>query len=219
MEIKEYRFPGVYSDGTDIYTKNLAPGNKVYGEKLVHTGGVEYRAWNPKRSKLGAMLLRGTQHFPFGNDTNVLYLGAASGTTASHISDICIDGRIFCIEFAPRSFRDLITVCESRENMMPILADASHPSEYSAEVGEVDVVYMDIAQRDQSSIFSKNVKKYCKNGGYGIMAIKARSIDVTERPEKIFSNVKSELSREFEVVEMLDLEPFEKDHASIVVRA
>lgn len=217
--MERYRFDGIFTDGIEIYTKNLTPGKSVYGENLVKIGDVEYRAWNPKRSKLGAMLLKGCSYFPFTKTSKVLYLGAASGTTSSHVSDICTDGIIYCIEFSPRSFRDLISVCELRENMMPILADASKPTEYSAIVGSVDVIYMDIAQREQSYIFMKNMKSYCKSGGLGIMAIKARSIDVSEKPEIIFSRVKKELSSEFEVLELLDLEPFEKDHASIVVRS
>jgi len=218
MKMDKYRFDGIFTDGREIYTTNLTPGKNVYGENLVKIENVEYRAWNPKRSKLGAMLLKGSSYFPFTQTSKVLYLGAASGTTSSHISDICIEGILYCIEFSPRSFRDLISVCEFRKNMLPILADASKPDEYSAIVGCVDVVYMDIAQREQSSIFIKNMKKYCKSGGLGIMAIKARSIDVSEKPENIFSKVKKELSGEFEVLELINLEPFEKDHASIVVR-
>lgn len=48
----------------------------------------EYRAWNPFRSKLAAAILGGVDKIHMGPGKKVLYLGAASGTTVSHVSDI-----------------------------------------------------------------------------------------------------------------------------------
>ena len=48
----------------------------------------EYRAWNPFRSKLAAAIVGGIEHIHMKPGSKVLYLGAASGTTVSHVSDL-----------------------------------------------------------------------------------------------------------------------------------
>lgn len=219
VTIKKWKFPGIFSDGSDLYTKNLAPSHDVYGEELIEYQGDEYRVWNPKRSKPCAMMKKGSRHFPLKESSRVLYLGAANGTTASHFSDIAYKGLIFCIEFSKRSFYDLVDVCELRKNMVPILADATKPSSYSAIVGKVDVVYQDVSQRDQGGIFCENVNMFLKEGGFGILMVKARSVDVVAKPKVIFEKVEKELQNAgLTVLENLPLKPFEKDHAALVVR-
>ncbi|HHF58366.1 MAG TPA: fibrillarin-like rRNA/tRNA 2'-O-methyltransferase, partial [candidate division WOR-3 bacterium] len=149
----------------------------------------------------------------------VLYLGIASGTTASHVSDILgWEGKIFGIEFSPRVLRELVPLVEERRNIIPILGDATKPEEYRALVTKVDVIFEDVAQPTQAKILVDNAKAYLKSGGYGMISIKSRSIDVTKEPEKVFREVEKELGEYFEVVERISLEPYEKDHALIVVR-
>jgi fibrillarin-like pre-rRNA processing protein len=80
------KLPGVYIIEDHIATENLNPGCKVYGEKLVEVEDNEYRIWEPRRSKLGAAIMNGIKTFPFEDDSKILYLGASSGTTPSHIS-------------------------------------------------------------------------------------------------------------------------------------
>jgi len=78
-----------YMDGTTrLCTKNLAVGYRVYGERLVRYKDVEYREWNAFRSKLAGAIMKGLKYNPIYRGSKVLYLGIASGTTASHISDI-----------------------------------------------------------------------------------------------------------------------------------
>ncbi|MCD6188690.1 MAG: fibrillarin-like rRNA/tRNA 2'-O-methyltransferase [Thermococcus sp.] len=224
MNVKKHKFPGVYivieDDGSErIATKNLVPGQKVYGERVIKWEGEEYRIWNPNRSKLAAAILNGLKNFPIKSGTNVLYLGIASGTTASHVSDIIgWGGKIFGIEFSPRVLRELVPLVEERRNIIPILGDATKPEEYRALVTKVDVIFEDVAQPTQAKILIDNVNAYLKSGGYGMIAIKSRSIDVTKEPEEVFREVEKELSEYFEVVERISLEPYEKDHALIVVR-
>jgi fibrillarin-like pre-rRNA processing protein len=214
----EMRVKGVFWDGERIYTRNSVPGDTVYGERLISSDGVEYREWMPNRSKLAAYVRLGGTIFPFAKDAKVLYLGAASGTTASHVSDLCYEGTVCCVEFSPRSFRDLVAVCERRRNMVPILGDATKPSEYRFAVERVDVVYQDIAQKNQASILLKNMKGF--GAKVGMLALKARCEDVTREPKSIFSETASLITKEgFDVLDLLDLEPFEKDHAMIVVGA
>jgi len=214
----ETRAKGVYWDGERLLTRNSAPGVKVYGERLLTFEGIEYREWSPSRSKLGAYLRLGGLRSPFKEDSRVLYLGAASGTTASHVADIARNGMVYCVEISPRSFRDLVKVCEGRRNMVPILGDATRPQDFSFLVERADIVYQDIAQKNQAAIFAKAMKAFGARSG--LLSLKARSEDVTRDPERIFEEARSQLTKEgLQVLDLMDLAPFEKDHAMIVVSA
>jgi fibrillarin-like pre-rRNA processing protein len=209
---------GVFTDGSWLYTRNLVPGRAVYGERLVVQGDVEYRRWDAERSKLAAYLKRGGSAWPFEASSRVLYLGAASGTTVSHVSDICRDGTITAVEVAPRAFRDLVALAGSRPNVLPILADASRPDAYEARVGIVDVVYQDIAQRDQEAIFRRNLRML-RPDGTGILMEKARSADVAAAPGDVYRAAKASLvAADLDVLDLRPLDPHAVDHAAIVVR-
>ena len=208
---------GVYFVEDHIATENLNPTIKVYGERLVEFEGKEYRIWEQRRSKLGAAILNGMSTFPFEERSKVLYLGASSGTTPSHISDICTDGKVWCVEFSPRMMRSLVELTRTRKNMIPILDDATKPQNYLYLLEKVDVLYSDVAQPKQSELFMNNMRLYLKPEGIGVIKIKARSIDVTKSPKKIFREEESKLKISgFRVLEKINLEPYEKDHMAIV---
>ena len=209
--------PFVYTEEDWLYTANLVPGVTVYTEKLVTEGDTEYRSWNPNKSKLAAGILNGLQTFPFSPESVVLYLGAASGTTASHISDVCCKGFVFCVEFSPRTARELVYTCEKRDNMIPILEDASKPESYTDVVTEVDIIYQDIAQPNQSEILKRNFI-FLKEKGDAFICIKSRSIDVTAEPHSIFKKEAKFLRKFLEIQERIPLEPYEKDHLMVVGR-
>ncbi|MFQ6107736.1 MAG: fibrillarin-like rRNA/tRNA 2'-O-methyltransferase [Thermoplasmata archaeon] len=216
--IRPSDIPHIYTDGSNLYTRSLAPGRAVYGERLVTQDGVEYRFWNPKKSKLAALILKGCKTFPFATDSTVLYLGAASGTTASHLSDVCTQGMIYCVEIAPRPFRKLMSVSESRENMAPLLTDANRPENYMTVLGRADILYQDIAQRNQAEIFIKNLG-LIKEDGFAFLMLKARSIDVTRKPEKVYQSVENELADAgVRILQRVDLAPYERDHAAFLAR-
>ncbi len=179
----------------------------------------EYRLWDAYRSKLAAAVLRGISEVAIAEGRDVLYLGAASGTTASHVSDIVgEDGSVFCVEFAQRTMRELIeNVCSFRPNMSPILADARHPSTYRSLVSPVDVIYCDVAQPEQARILADNADLFLKERGSVMIALKSRSVDVTMSPASVFSQEKSILvQRRFRIIDTVRLEPYEKDHAMIL---
>ena len=210
--------PGVFSDGEHLYTVNAAPGKAVYGERFLAVNEVEYRAWDPRRSKLAAALLLGARGMGIDASTKVLYLGAASGTTASHVSDIVINGIVHCVEVSQRSFRDLVSVCESRRNMIPHLADANRPEDYSHEIEGIEFVYQDIAQRNQVDIFVRNMAAF--DAGHGILMLKSRSVNVNRRPREVFAEVRKELAgKSLKVKSVIDLERYAKDHAAFIVEA
>jgi len=198
------------------FTMSAEPGKRVYGERLMHLSGEEYREWSPNRSKLSAYLCLGGRCFPFTEECDVLYLGAASGTTASHISDVAVRGKIYCVEFSQRTFRDLVVNCENRKNMMPILGDAMKPETYRFAVDCVNIVYQDVAQKGQADILADNME--CFSARYGIVSIKARSEDVTASPNEIFERSCRRLEeRGMKILDLRSLEPYENSHSMIVV--
>ena len=223
MKIQKTRLEGIFEDKDSrqrrIYTKSLLPGKKVYDEFLVTDNDVEYREWNPNKSKLAAGILKGISQIGIKKGKTVLYLGCASGTTVSHVSDIVDDGFVFGLDFAPRVMRDFVFLCKDRKNIAPLLADANKPDSYKDRITkEVDVVFQDIAQRNQVQIFVKNCKQFLTKKGFGLLALKARSIDVTKKPKEIFKQVRKELDKELMIVDYKELYPFEKDHAMFVCK-
>ena len=200
-----------------LATKNLVPGQRVYGEHLFNYEGVEYREWNAYRSKLAAALLKGLEELPVREGDKILYLGIASGTTASHISDIIgPKGLIYGIEFSPRVIRDLMQVVTDRKNILPILADARYPERYRYMVGMVRGLYADIAQPEQADIVVRNARFFLQDGGYLLLAIKARSIDVTREPSEVYLREMRKLAEGgFDVVDVVHLDPFDRDHAMV----
>lgn len=202
-----------------LFTKSLTPGKRVYGENLVRKRGEEFREWDPRRSKASAAILKGLNQFGLKQGFTVLYLGCSTGTTVSHFSDIVgKSGFIFALDFAPRVMRDMVYVCEDRPNIAPIMADANQPETYADKVCQVDYLYMDIAQKNQVQIFLKNIDLFLKNGGYCLLAVKARSIDVTANPRTLFKEVRRKLDEELIIVDYRELDPFEKDHAMFVCK-
>ncbi|MCX8196817.1 MAG: fibrillarin-like rRNA/tRNA 2'-O-methyltransferase [Candidatus Micrarchaeota archaeon] len=216
----EEKFPGVYKIDGRLATKNLVPGAKVYDEKLVSFGGQEYRLWDIYRSKLGAAIHKGLRFMPIKPGVSVLYLGASTGTTASHVSDIVgKEGTVYCVEFAQRPMRQLIGVCEQRENMLPIMGDARQPGEYAMQIAQqVDVIYQDVAQPDQDEILLKNVRRFLRKEGWVMVAIKSQSIDISKDPKRIFDEFVGKISQELEVEEKIDLAPYDLEHLFVCAK-
>jgi fibrillarin-like pre-rRNA processing protein len=205
-------FENVFRINSKIATLNLAPGKAVYGEELIRIGDFEYRMWNPYRSKLAAAIINGLKELYIKKGSHVLYLGAANGTTCSHVSDIIgKDGVVFCVEISERSMRDLIKVCEKRSNMIPILADARNISAYEDDVGTVDAIYEDVSSRDQADILLAN-GKMLRKGGFAYVAIKSQSISTAKSPSEIYEEFINKVAKSFRLKERVKLEPFHKKH-------
>ncbi|KAB5521994.1 hypothetical protein DKX38_026313 [Salix brachista] len=219
--VEPHRHEGVFiAKGKEdaLVTKNMVPGETVYNEKKVSVQNedgtkVEYRVWNPFRSKLAAAILGGVDDVWIKPGAKVLYLGAASGTTVSHVSDIV--GPV--IEFSHRSGRDLVNMAKKRTNVIPIIEDARHPAKYRMLVGMVDVIFSDVAQPDQARILALNASYFLKAGGHFVISIKANCIDSTVPAEAVFeSEVKKMVQEQLKPSEQVTLEPFERDHACVV---
>ncbi|MBN2454330.1 fibrillarin-like rRNA/tRNA 2'-O-methyltransferase [Candidatus Woesearchaeota archaeon] len=201
-----------------LLTESLTPGRTFFDEEVIKEGNKEFRIWNPAKSKLAASIVKGVKVFPFKKDAKVLYLGCAHGYTVSYLSEIVTRGVIIALDFAPRVFRDFMAIADARPNVIPIIADANKPESYYHLMPAVDIVFQDVAQRNQVEIFMKNCKLFLKKGGYGFLAVKARSVDVSRKPEAIFAEVGKALKAEFEIVDKKSLEPFQHDHVMFVVR-
>ena len=211
----------VRADGRkQLATENLVPGNRAYKERLVRKDGVEYRAWDPFRSKLAAAVMNGLDGIPFGPGSAVLYLGASTGTTVSHVSDIVgSSGVVFAVEHASRVARELLErVARHRPNVVPIVSDARRPEAYSGMYGRAGAVYSDVAQPDQTEIAMSNCARFLEPGGVLMMVVKARSIDVTRSPQQIARQEAKKLEPSFDIAQMLDLHPYDLDHAMVVAR-
>ena len=207
----------VYFKDENIATLNLTPGTSVYGEELIQED-VEYRIWNPRRSKLAAALLNGLKNLELDDASKVLYLGASTGTTVSHISDIVTEGRIYAVEFSPTTAKKLVQLSRQRPNIAPILGDATKPKGYLNIVEKSDLVYCDVAQPTQTELFMRNMNLFCKEDGVGLLMIKARSIDVVQKPKKVFKEQEKKLKEKgFKIIEKVKLEPYEKDHIALLV--
>ena len=202
-----------------LYTANLVPGQNVYGERLVNENDIEYREWDASKSKLASSILKGSPNIGIRKNDVVLYLGSASGTTVSHVSDIIGNGGlIFAVDIAPRVMRDLIFLAYKRKNIAPILADSNKTDLLKERISAVDVLYQDVAQKHQVEIFMKNIDLFLKKSGYALLALKARSIDVTKNPKTIFKEVKERLEKSLTVIDYRELEPFQKDHCMFICK-
>ena len=229
--VEPHRHEGVFiARGKEdvIVTLNSTPGKDVYGEKRISVDGpanedgtttkIEYRVWNPFRSKLCAAILGGVDTIHMKPGSKVLYLGGAAGTTVSHVSDLVgPQGCVYAVEFSHRPGRDLINMAKHRTNVIPIIEDARHPLKYRMLVGMVDCVFADVAQPDQARIVALNSQYFLKAGGGFVVSIKASCIDSTATPEAVFAAEVAKLQKDqFKPKEQLTLEPYERDHAVVV---
>jgi len=200
-----------------LITKNLVPGIKIYNEKILTISNEEFRIWDPFHSKLAAMILKGSS-LSVRKDSTFLYLGAANGTTVSHVSDMVENGMVYAVEFSPRAMKDLIRVSIPRNNVVPILADAMDPGSYQNMVPEVDFLYQDIAQREQAKIAIRNAELFLKKDGILVLIIKAKSIDSVRKTKDVFETEIKKLEGIFKVRQIFYLEPFHKDHMAVVAQ-
>ncbi len=218
------KFSNVYISGLPqnpkLYSKNLIPGNKVYGERLITFKGEEYREWDPFRSKLAAMILEKPSLEFLKKDLSCLYLGASSGTTISHLSDIVYEGVIYGVEFAERSMRQLIQNTDKRKNIVPLLGNANFPESYAKSIfTPIDLVYQDIAQPNQAKIAIENCDYYLKNKGFLILAIKSQSIDSVEKSEKIYMQEKKILEKAgYVIIDSINIHKYAANHIILTVQ-
>ena len=211
-------------DGRTIWTRNAVPKHSQYGESLRRFKGIEYRRWDPTRSKLGAALTRARQTqyelLPEPGET-CLYLGAGHGTSLSHLHDhVCGEsnrenGRIIAIDISPRCLRDLLHMSTKRPGLVPVLGDARKHSTWGIMVAnKVDWLLQDVSQAGQAEIFISAVHRFLKPGGKGLLSLKAASERWSGEGERaVFDAVAEQLEQAgLTIVERIDLHGLEDNH-------
>lgn len=220
MKIKQHKFFGVFSIGSKIATLNLVSGEKVYGEQLFKIGGKEYREWIPFRSKPAAAIKCGLKIWPLETKMKILYLGAGSGTTCSHFSDIIgKEGLIYAVDIAEKPLKDLVRIAELRGNIVTILGDSRKPENYENVIlDKVDVIYSDTADPQQVEIIIRNAQEFLKPQGYGIIAIKSQSINSSLPPNQVYKECLEKLEKHFKILDKVELDPYQKNHLFLVMK-
>lgn len=225
IEIRKHpKFYNVFISGSKeklrLYTRNSDRGNRVYGERLIQYRENEYREWDPFRSKLAAIILENPLKKFLSADITCLYLGASSGTTISHLSDILTGGIIFGIEFAERSIRQLIQNTSRRKNIIPIFADVRYPDNYAKSIfSTMDIIYQDISQPNQAEIALNNCNYYLKDNGLLILAVKSQSINSIQKSEYVYAQEKMILEEGgYEVIESVNIHKYAANHTVLLVK-
>jgi fibrillarin-like pre-rRNA processing protein len=181
----------------------------VYNERMLSGA----RVWDPNRSKLSALYHVGTG-VELTSGMRVLYLGAANGTTVSHVADYV--EVVYAVEFAPRPMQDLLEVSRRRRNVIPIMADAARPERYAPLVEAVDLLYQDVAQPEQAVIALRNCS-FLKEGGILVLMLKTRSVNVRKEPAEVFQDTLDALTSAGLIMqESVWLVPYHHDHAAII---
>jgi len=225
IEIRKHpKFFNVFTSGpiekSRLYTKNRDRGYRVYGEKLIIYKENEYREWDPFRSKLAALILENPINNFITDDLNCLYLGASSGTTISHLSDIVTNGIIYGVEFADRSIRQLIQNTSRRKNIIPIFADARHPDKFAKSIfSKIDLIYQDVSQPNQAEIALNNSNYYLSDKGLLVLAVKSQSIDSIQKSEYIYDQEKKILEKGgYEIIESINIHKYAANHIVLLVK-
>jgi fibrillarin-like pre-rRNA processing protein len=225
IEIRKHpKFFNVFISGpaekSRLYTKNRDRGYRVYGERLIDYKESEYREWDPFRSKLAALLLENPVNNFLTDDLNSLYLGASSGTTISHLSDIVTNGIIYGVEFAERSIRQLIQNSSRRKNIIPIFADARYPEKFAKSIfSKIDLIYQDVSQPNQAEIALNNSNYYLSDKGLLVLAIKSQSIDSIQKSEYIYAQEKEILENGgYEIIESINIHKYAANHIVLLVK-
>ena len=201
------------TEGEPRYFTKAQDEFRFYKEYRVLWGGKEYRYWNPHRSKWGIHITRKELRDLLKPDVSILYLGAATGSSISHLSEVIPEGTIYAVEFSPSSFRRLRFLGKKREQVFPLLFDASKPESYQDLVPPVDFLYMDISQANQVEIFQKNVERFLKEKGTGLFVLKERSISVSKEPSDIQKAVEKQMDEaNMDILQKYELLPYDKDH-------
>jgi fibrillarin-like pre-rRNA processing protein len=210
------KFPNVAEEDGRLYVRST---HTDFSEELVTRDGESWRPWDARRSKVAAAIVKRSSQLGIREGDTVLYLGAAHGYTPSFIADVVSDrGTVFCLDFSANVVRDLLRKSRARPNMIPLLADARKLDEYSWRVTGADCIVMDVAQKDQATIFLNACKRFLAPGGFGILALKARSVDMTRDPRDVFRDTYRMLETHVKVVDYRELGPFEKDHAVFIIK-
>ncbi|HEX9710378.1 MAG TPA: fibrillarin-like rRNA/tRNA 2'-O-methyltransferase [Candidatus Thermoplasmatota archaeon] len=217
------RVPALATDGRSFFTRHGGGGRPAYGEEVVRgPDGHPWRRFEPRRSKTAAALHAGglgPELEAVLSSPPLLYLGAASGTSLSHLADIVAPEPAYGVEVAQRSFADLLENLRPWPNVFPVHADARRPAAYAALVGRAGAIVQDVAAADQVAVLAGNARAFLPDGAPALLFLKARSVDSGADPPAVFEEAREALAAAgFGVREQRALEPFDRDHRAFLVR-
>ena len=221
---------GVRREGRSLWTRNAVRGVSVRGERRKKDSRIEWRLWDPTRSKVAAALLRTakdpSQLLPETGAT-VLYLGASYGSTCSHIHDqVCgagnhHGGQVVAVEISPRAMRELSELAKLRPGLVPVLGDARHPSQVAPYVrNQADWIHQDLSIADQAETFVRMADAFLRPGGTGLLSLKAASERSSDGGDDSRFAKAAKILREsdLEVIERINLKGLEEQHVVFLVR-
>ena len=221
---------GIRREGRSLWTRNAVRGVSVRGERRKTDARIEWRAWDPSRSKVAAALLRTandpSQLLPETGST-CLYLGASFGSTVSYIHDqVCgagnhHGGQVVAVEIAPRAMRDLSELASIRPGLVPVLGDARQPQTVAPYIrGKADWMHQDLSIADQAETFVRMAGAFLRPGGTGLLSLKAASERSSDGDDDSRFAKAARILREsnLDVIERIDLKGLEEQHVVFHVR-
>ena len=215
---------GVRKEGRSLWTRNAVKGISVRGERRKRDGRIEWRRWDPTRSKVAAAILRTrvepSSLLPTPGST-CLYLGASSGGTVSHIHDFVCGadnhhgGQLVAVEISPRMVRDLVKLSDSRPGLVPVLGDARKPEQVAPFIREkASWIHQDLSIADQAETFVKIATSFLAPDGIGLLSLKAASERSSEGDDNSRFQKAEQILRDSDLVfqERMDLKGLEEQH-------
>ena len=196
-----------------LWSESVGSPPPVYGERWTDRGGHWLRAWVPTRSKLAAALEVGWEGPLPAEGQRWLYLGAATGTTSSHVADLLgPEGALYAVEKSPRPFQKLLRFAERWPNVRPILADVRSLDEEPFVVPLVDGLYADLPQPDQVELVLRAARRFLKEGGILLLALKTASMGRELSAPMHLERAEQRLGRFFELERTVRLAPWHRGH-------
>ncbi|KAL1806043.1 rRNA 2'-O-methyltransferase fibrillarin 1-like isoform X1 [Daucus carota subsp. sativus] len=198
IKVVPFRFEGVFkTKGKDnmLCTKNLVPGEALYGEELMRVQNegditeVEYRVWNPFRSKLSAAIMYGVTNIWIKPGSRVLYLGNVCGLTVSNLSDLVgSDGMVYVVGYID----DVVGMAGTRPNVVTIIEKFWNHGNYRMLVSTVDVIFAEYDRHldeyvAETLFMVNNVRFYLRAGGHYMISTRANNLNSTGQVKDVFT--------------------------------
>ena len=201
-----------------IATLNLSVGSKEKDEEIIKVDGNEYRIWKPHRSKLATAIINGMEIFPILKKSKVLYFDATVENTASYISDIVgNDGKIFVVVNSNKPSNFMQKMVDKRSNVT-MIHHTENLAQHKSINDKVDVIYMNVSDKNNLDIAILNSKAYLKDGGYLLLVVKTADILVNKYGVEPENNQRKKIRMLFEMIQEINLADFFKDNTMIVAK-
>ena len=194
--------------------------NQDYKENLVEMNGKQHSIWNPYMSKLAAAIINGMEIFPILKKTKILYLDPTSEKTIKHISDIVgINGKIFVVRNIMKNSKNFLEqIAKNRSNIFTIIPDKTNPVRFTGMTETVDVIYIDIAEHNQTESIIQNCKNHLRIGGFLMLIVPTKNIDFANNTSKKNQEERKKLQTSFDIIQEINLTDFFKEYSMVIAK-